>query len=165
MNTVLVQYYHPVRTKQYTKNLNTKHAVKAEISMKMILLMTRRKIRHFPQCSGRMTWNSVCLWCRGEHGVSNKQQRQRRFKPSQETDVKKMIIGNVSSEFISLWYASVRCCKFYPKLRLASGFTLTKSTRAVTQQDLPLLNVTSSRPYATAEVTISDREYLKNYQK
>ena len=36
MNTVLVRYSHPVRTKQYTKNPNAKHAVKAEKSMKMI---------------------------------------------------------------------------------------------------------------------------------
>ena len=34
MNTVLVQYGHSVRIKQYTKILNTKYAVKAEISMK-----------------------------------------------------------------------------------------------------------------------------------
>ena len=36
MNTVLVRYGHSVCTKQYTKNLNAKHAVKAEISMKTI---------------------------------------------------------------------------------------------------------------------------------
>ena len=36
MNTDLVQYGHPVGTKQYTKNLNAKHAVKAEISMKIV---------------------------------------------------------------------------------------------------------------------------------
>ena len=36
MNTVLVQYGHSVRTKQYTKNPNAKYAVKAEISMKTI---------------------------------------------------------------------------------------------------------------------------------
>ena len=35
MNTVLVQYGHPVCTKQYTKKKkkNAKHAVKAEISI------------------------------------------------------------------------------------------------------------------------------------
>ena len=59
----------------------------------------------------------------------------------------------------------VRSCKFYPKLCLASGFTLTKSTRTVSLQDPPLLNVTSGRPYATAEVTILVRKYLENYQK
>ena len=32
MNTVVVWYGHPVRTKQYTKNMNAKHAVKADIS-------------------------------------------------------------------------------------------------------------------------------------
>ena len=58
-----------------------------------------------------------------------------------------------------------RSCKFYPKLRLASGFTLTKSTRTVTLQDIPLRNVTSGRPYATAEVTIFVREYPENHQK
>ena len=59
----------------------------------------------------------------------------------------------------------VRSCKFYPKLRLASGITLTKSTRTVTLQDVPLLNVTSGRPYATGEVTALVREYPENYKK
>ena len=54
---------------------------------------------------------------------------------------------------------------FYPKLHLASGFTLTKSTRMVTLQDVQPNNVTSGRPYATAEVTILVREYPENYQK
>ena len=57
--------------------------------------------------SGRMTPINVCLWRHREHGDSNKRWRQRRFEPSQETGVKKMINGNVSSEFISLWFASV----------------------------------------------------------
>ena len=39
---------------------------------------------------------------------SNKRWRQRRFEPSQEKDVlKKIINGNVSSELILLWLASV----------------------------------------------------------
>ena len=59
----------------------------------------------------------------------------------------------------------VRSCKFYPKLRLASGFTPTESTRTVTLQYVHLLNVTSGRQYATAEVTILVREYPENYQK
>ena len=72
-----------------------------------------------------------------------------------------MINGNVSSEFISLCECA-RSCKFYPKLRLASGFTLTKSTRMVPLQDVQPHNVTSGRPYATAEVTILVREITKN---
>ena len=40
MNTVLERYGHSVRTKQFTKNLNAKHAEKAEISMKMISFET-----------------------------------------------------------------------------------------------------------------------------
>ena len=36
MNTLLVQYDHSFRTKQYTKNPNAKYAAKAEISMKTI---------------------------------------------------------------------------------------------------------------------------------
>ena len=64
-------------------------------------------VRHFPPASSRMTPISVCLWRHREHGDSNKRWRQRRFKPSQETGVKKMINGNVPSEFISLWFASV----------------------------------------------------------
>ena len=32
-------------------------------------------------------------------------------------------------------------------------------------QDIPLLNVTSGRPYATVEVTISVWENLENYHK
>ena len=56
-------------------------------------------------------------------------------------------------------------CKFYPKLCLTSGFMLTKSTRTVTLQDVQPHNVTSGRPYATAEVTILVREYPENYKK
>ena len=51
------------------------------------------------------------------------------------------------------------------QVRIASGFTLTKSTRTVTLQDVQPHNVTSGRPYATAEVTILVREYPENYQK
>ena len=50
-------------------------------------------------------------------------------------------------------------------LRLVSGFTLTKSTRTVTLQDVQPHNVTSGRPYVTAEVTILIQEYPENYQK
>ena len=69
--------------------------------------MTRRNVRHFLPARGGMTPINVCLWCHKEHGDSNESWRQRRFEPSQETGVKKMINGNVSSEFISLWFASV----------------------------------------------------------
>ena len=126
-------------------------------------LMTRRNVRHFPPASGRMTPINVCLWRHREHSDSNKRWRQRRFEPSQETGVKKMINGNVSSEFMIC--ECVRSCKLYPKLCLASGFTLTKSTRTVTLHDVQSHNVTSGHPYATAEVTILVREYPENYQK
>ena len=42
---------------------------------------------------------------------------------------------------------------------------LTKSTRTVTLQDVQPHNVTSGRPYATAEVTILVQEYPEYYQK
>ena len=57
-----------------------------------------------------------------------------------------------------------RSCKSYPKLCLASGFALTKSTRTVTLQDVQPHNVTSGRPYYTAEVTVVVREYPENYK-
>ena len=38
--TVIVRCDHPVHTKQYSKNLNAKYAVKAEISMKTISMKT-----------------------------------------------------------------------------------------------------------------------------
>ena len=69
--------------------------------------MTLRNVRYFPPASGRMTPINVCLWRHREHCYSNKRWRQRRFEPSQETGVKKMINGNLSSEFISLWFANV----------------------------------------------------------
>ena len=59
-------------------------------------------VRHFSPASGRMTPINVCLLRHREHGDSNKRWRQRRIEPSEETGVKKMINGNVSSEFISL---------------------------------------------------------------
>ena len=69
--------------------------------------MTQRNVRHFPPASGRMTPNSVCLWRHRKHGDSNKRWRQMRFELSNEIGVKKMINSNVSSEFISSWFASV----------------------------------------------------------
>ena len=97
---------------------------------------------------------------------SNKCWRQRWFEPSQEwcfkeDDKWQCVVG---IEFIMIC-ACVWSCKFYTKLHLASGFTLTKSTRTVTLQDLPLLKVTFGWPYAPAEVTILVREYQENYQK
>ena len=47
MNTVLVRYGHSVLTKQYTKNPNTKHAVKTEISMKTISFSDSVKLSAF----------------------------------------------------------------------------------------------------------------------
>ena len=76
-------------------------------------LMTRRNVRHFLPISDRMTPNSVCLWNHKEHGDSNKRWCRRQFEPSQETGVKKMINGNVPSEFISLWFVSVHGAASY----------------------------------------------------
>ena len=150
---------------QKTRTQNTQW--KQRYRWKRYRSITRQNVRHFPPAGSWMTPNSVCLWRHREHGDGNKRWRQRRFEPSQETGVKKMINGNVSSEFILLWFASVygSSCKFYPKLGLASGFTLTTGTRTVTLQDVPLRNVTSGRPYATAEVTIWVWECLENYEK
>ena len=53
----------------------------------------------------------------------------------------------------------VKSCKFYIKL------CLTKSTRMVTLPDVPLLNITSGRPYPKVKVTILMREYPENNQQ
>ena len=127
--------------------------------------MTRRNVRHFPPASGLMTLINVCLWRHREHGDSNKRWRQRRFEPSQETGVKKMINGNVSSD---LFHYDLRMCTELQVLSKTASrlwFYATKSTRTVTLQDVQPHNVTSGRPYATAEVTILVREYPENYQK
>ena len=79
--------------------------------------------------------------------------------------IQKIINGNVSSEFISLWFVGVHgSCKFYLTLRLASSFTLTKSTRMVILQDVQSNSVTSGLSWPRTEVTISVREYPENYQ-
>ena len=54
MSKLLVRYGHCVCVKQYTKHLNTKHAVKAEISTKQYRSRTWSNIRHF------LSANSVC---------------------------------------------------------------------------------------------------------
>ena len=59
----------------------------------------------------------------------------------------------------------VRSCKLYSKLRLDSGFTLTKSTRMVTLQDVHTYKVTSGLPSPRMEVTILVQKYPENYQK
>ena len=73
-----------------------------------------------------------------------------------------MINGNVSSELILEWFASVY--KAESSIQNCV-WTLVLSTRTVTLQDVPLLNVTSDRPYTTTEGTILVWEYPENYQK
>ena len=107
MNTVLVLYGNSVHTKRYTNKRKQNMQWKQWYRWKQNRSMTRRNVRHFPPVSGRMTPNSVCLWRHRGHGDSKNRCRQRQFDPSQKTGVKKMINGNVSSEFISLWFASV----------------------------------------------------------
>ena len=56
MNTVSVQYGHSVCTKHILKNLNAKHAVKAEISMKTKSFNGSAKCSAFsPPPSGTMS--------------------------------------------------------------------------------------------------------------
>ena len=64
----------------------------------------------------------------------------------------------------NLFHYDLRVCTEL-QVRLASGFTFTKSTRTVTLQDVQPHNVTSGRLYATVEVTILLRDYPENYQK
>ena len=167
MNTVLVRYGYSLRTKQYTKKKTRTQNTqwKQRYRWKRYRSMTRRNVRHFPPASGRMTPINVCLWRHREHGDSSNRWRQRRFEPSQETGVKKMINGNVSSEFISLWFASVHCASSIQNCVPPLVLRLQKSIRTVTLQDVQPHNVTSGHPYATAEVTILAREYPENYQK
>ena len=104
MNTVLERYGHSVRKKTiYKKTWRQNMQWKQRCRWKQNRSMTRQNIWLFPPVSCRMTPNSVCLCRHRVHGESNKHWRQRRFEPLQETGVKKMINGNVSSEFISLW--------------------------------------------------------------
>ena len=137
--------------------------------------MTRRNLRHFPPASGRMTPTSVCLWRHKEHGDGNKRWRQRRFEPSQEMVVKKMINGNLSSEFISLLFASVygaassiQNCVSPLVLRLQ------KSTRTVTLQDVQPRNVTSAFhnpgrkwqfPFGNIRKTTKNRNFKRYFLK
>ena len=107
MNTHFVHYGHSVRTKQYTKHPNAKHAVKAEISMKTILFSDSAKRSAFSTGLRPNDATSVCLWLHREHGDGKKRLRQRRFVPSQDVCVKNMINGNLSSELILLLFTSV----------------------------------------------------------
>ena len=50
---------------------------------------------------------------------------------------------NVVGIFFIMICECARSCKFYPKLRLASGFTLTKCKRTATLQDVQPHNVTT----------------------
>ena len=80
--------------------------------------MTRRNVRHFPPVSGRMKPTSFCLWRHRKQGDSNKRWRQRRFEPSQETVVKKIINGWFSDNFnfccIICLYFGISNFKIYP---------------------------------------------------
>ena len=67
-----------------------------DINEKDIILWLGETFGIFRRLAAEWRQKSVCLWHHREHGDSNKGWRQRRFEPSQETDVKKMINGNVS---------------------------------------------------------------------
>ena len=73
-----------------------------------------------------------------------------------------MINDDVLSE---LHYDLRECTQLQVLSKIASRFSAYKSTIMVLLHDVPLLNVTSGHPYATAYVTISVREYPENYQK
>ena len=90
---------------QKTRTQNTQW--KQRYWWKLYRSVAWRNLQHFPPASGRMTPTSVCLWRHRELGNGNKRRRQRRFEPSQEMGVKKMINGNLSSEFISLLFVSL----------------------------------------------------------
>ena len=66
MNTVLVRYGHPVRTKQYTNKTEHKtYSESRDIDENDI-------VQWLGEMFGRMTPNSVCLWRHREYGDSNK---------------------------------------------------------------------------------------------
>ena len=111
MNTVFVRYGHSVHKKQYTKNPNAKYAVKADrdIDENKIVRWHDETFGIFRPLVAEWRWILFVYDVIGNMAIATSIDRgQRRFEPSQETGVKKMINGNVSSEFISLW---LRVCK------------------------------------------------------
>ena len=86
MVTLLVQ-----NNIQKTRTQNTQW--KQRYRWKRYRSMILRNVQHFPPASGRMTPINICLWRHREHGDCNNCWCQRRFEPSQETGVKKMING------------------------------------------------------------------------
>ena len=163
MNTVLFRYGYYIRTKQYEKNPN---AIKTrnesrDINENKIVQWLGETLGIIGRLAAEWRWIPFYDVI-GNMAGGNKHWRQRRFEPSQEwcfkEDDKWQCVIRI--DFIMICEC-VRSCKFYPKLCLAYGFTLAKSTRMESLQDVPLLNVTSGRPYAPVEVTIS----LGNIQK
>ena len=76
-----------------------------------------------------------------------------------------MINDNVTLELFN--YDLQVCTELQVLSKTASHlwFNAYKKYKNVTMQDVQLNNVTSSCPYASAEVTILVREYPENYKK
>ena len=111
---------------------------------------TQRNVQHFLPASNQ--WQQILFVCDiiGNMAGSNKHCNQRRFEPSQNTGVKKMM----SSELIfSLRFASMGGAASDTQ-NWASSFTFTKNIGSVTLQGVHLLNVISGSQYLRAEVTI-----------
>ena len=114
--------------------------------------MTRRNVRHYSPASGRMTSNTF-LWRHMEHGwyhqaLAPEAIRAITRKGCFNEDDKWQCVVRI---YFIMIFEYVRSYKFYLKLRLTSRFTF---TRTVTLQDVPLLKVTSGRPYGTTGVSI-----------
>ena len=149
MNIVLVWFGHSVCTKQYTKNSNAKHVVKVDNDENDITHWLGKTFGILSRLAGKWLWIAFVYDVIGNMGIAtNVYTRGNSSHHNRALRRWEMAIS-----FIMICEC-VRSCKFYLKLSLASDFTLTKCTRTVIVWEVPLLNVTSGNPYATAEVTI-----------
>ena len=96
--------------------------------------MTWQNVPHFLPANSRIMFVYDVI---GNMAGNNKRWHQRRFEPSQEMGVKKMINRNLSSELISLWFASIDGgTSAIQNCVSPLVFTFTKSTGIVTLQDV-----------------------------
>ena len=108
MNTVLVRYGHPLRTIPYTEKSERKiRSESRDIDENDIVQWLGETFGIFHRLSAEWRRLMAVYDVIGNMAIATSFDSRGDLNPLQGTGVKKMINSNVSSEFITQWFASV----------------------------------------------------------
>ena len=130
MNTILVWYGNSVRTNNLKKTRTQNTQWEQRYGMKNVYRsITRRNVRHFPPTSGQIAFVCDVL---GNMGMATSIDARGDSSYHKRTGVKKMINGKlVSSEMISLWFASVYVVASSKSTRTVNSARCTSTQRHI----------------------------------